>query len=220
MHSNIHSNNQQHHHQAHLQMSFTSVSAAYAPHLQHSASNHQHHHPNFHHTTPIHHPQPMPFPPIVHHNGHHLPHPQRLDHNKLSAFEFPNSTNQQQQHQLTPTSEMYKNGIASTNLNNNIHHHNHSQMHHVEPPSISPSHTIKSSSSIEPSSEGMASPQLVVVDNVPNSPVSICNSSSNGTAENNNKINIISNGPSHQNGLLDILMNSDKCQVSLYMRVI
>lgn len=194
MHSALHPNVSQHHHQSHLQMSFTSVSAY--PHLQ---NTHQHHHPQFHHTTAIHHPQPMPFTPIVHHHHAHPLAPtnhQRLDHNKMSAFEFPN-------HQA----DLYK-----------THYH-----HHHSPPS--PTQTIKTvSSSIEPSSEGMSSPPLIV-DNVPSTPPPlICASSSNTehSIESTNKVYPPPTpiGPPQQhNGLLDILMNPDKCQEFIQYQV-
>lgn len=176
MHSSIHNNGSQHHHQAHLQMSFTSVSA-YAPHLR--SSHQQHHHSNFHHhATPIHHPQPMPFPPMVHSN-HHINAPQRLEHNKMSAFDFPNHTNDM--------------GHFKSN-------------HHLSP---SPTQTIKSGSSIEPSSEGMSSPQLIV-DSETTSPMMMYNNNDvngNGVKRHQNLVG------AQRSGLLDILMNPDKCQV-------
>lgn len=176
MHSSIHNNGSQHHHQAHLQMSFTSVSA-YAPHLR--SSHQQHHHSNFHHhATPIHHPQPMPFPPMVHAN-HHITAPQRLDHNKMSAFDFPNHTNDMNH---------YKSN------------------HHLSP---SPTQTIKSGSSIEPSSEGMSSPQLIV-DSETTSPMMMYNNhdvNGNGVKRHQSLVG------AQRSGLLDILMNPDKCQV-------
>lgn len=189
MHSSLHPNvSQHHHHQSHLQMSFTSVSA-YAPHLQ---ATHQHHHPQFHHATAIHHPQPMPFTPIVHHHAHPLAptNHQRLDHNKMSAFEFPNNQ-----------SELYK----------THYHHN---------PSPSPTQTIKTVSSIEPSSEGMSSPPLIV-DNVPSTPPIMCANSSTTeqSIESGNKIYGPPIGPPQHNGLLDILMNPDKCQEFIQYQV-
>lgn len=197
----MHNNGQSHHHQTHLQMSFTSVSAAYAPHLQ---NGHQHHHhPNFHHSTPIHHPQPMPFAPMVHHN-HHLPHPQRLDHNKMSAFEFPATHNTEIYKTANNNNTTNNNNNNNNNSNNNINMTQHS--HHHSP---SPTQTINSGSSIEPSSEG--SPQLIV-DNIPTSPLSI----SNSTNSNENK-NLIS---AQHSGLLDILMNPDKCQVNLEFDIV
>lgn len=195
MHSSLHPNVSQHHHQSHLQMSFTSVSAY--PHLQ---STHQHHHPQFHHATAIHHPQPMPFTPIVHHHHAHPLAPtnhQRLDHNKMSAFEFPNHQN-----------ELYK-----------THYHH----------SPSPTQTIKTVSSIEPSSEGMSSPPLIV-DNVPSTPPPplICsgiNATNNAehSIESTNKVYPLpptpTIGPPQHNGLLDILMNPDKCQEFIQYQV-
>lgn len=222
----MHGNGQPHHHQTHLQMSFTSVSAAYAPHLQPS---HPHHHSNFHHhSAPIHHPQPMPFSPIVHHNHHLAAHPpNRLDHNKMSAFEFPNHTNgsdlYSKVHHAVHNNNNNNSIISSNNNNNNNNinssgrnsqqngsvHHLPIVHSHLQPPvAPSPSHTIRSGSSLAPSSEG--SPQLIV-DNVPNSPLSLCNSSNNSTSEHNRGPMMIGHGP--HSGLMDILLRSDKCQV-------
>ncbi|XP_037047282.1 nuclear receptor subfamily 2 group E member 1 [Bradysia coprophila] len=182
MHSSIHNNASQHHHQAHLQMSFTSVSA-YAPHLR--TTHQQHHHSNFHqHATPIHHPQPMPFPPMVHTN-HHITPPQRLEHNKMSAFDFPNHTS-------------------------DLNHYK--SNHHLSP---SPTQTIKSGSSIEPSSEGMSSPQLIV-DSETTSPMMVYNNhdvNGNGVKRHQSLVG------AQRNGLLDILMNPDKCQEFIQYQV-
>lgn len=167
-------------------MSFTSVSA-YTPHLrsshQQQQQQQQHPHANFHHhATPIHHPQPMPFPPMIH-PTHHITTPQRLEHNKMSAFEFPNPTNE-------------------------FAHYKSS--HHLSP---SPTQTIKSGSSIEPLSEGMSSPQLIV-DSETTSPMMVYNNHDvNGNGVKRQQQSLIG---AQRSGLLDILMNPDKCQV-LYL---
>lgn len=174
------SNGQPHHHHHihhhptsphHLPVSLvTSVSASFN-YTSHLSSNH---HPNFHPPTTLHHPQPLPFTPMVH-QLHPIVSGTKLEPNKLSAFEHPTSNN--------------------TNTD-----HFKSQSNHISP--SSPAQTIKSSSSIEPPSEGQTSP-----------PSSLENGNNLCLAPTTN-IN-----RSNQNGLLDILMNSDKCQEFLQYQV-
>lgn len=235
------------HHQTHLQMSFTSVSAAYAPHLASSHPHHHHHlqhplsqhHSNFHHNpSAIHHPQPLPFAPLGVHHAHHMatmPPQQRLDHHtKLSAFQFPGNLHHDG-HGFKPLGHL---GSTNNNNNNNISLNNNNNMtynnqnnnnnnntdteisvddnmnEHQKPHDsiarplspASPTHTIRSASSLDRSS-GSESPQLIV-DNLPTSPISLCNSST--SADNTTEKSLSS---AQQSGLMDILMNPDKCQV-------
>lgn len=273
MHSSLHHHHQHHptngnstqlpslhhqHHQTHLQMSFTSVSAAYAPHLTSTHPHHHHHlqhqlnqhHPNFHHNpSAVHHPQPLPFAPLGVHHAHHLgsiPSQQRLDHHtKLSAFQF-TGCHQGDGHGFKPIGHI-SNNINNNNNNNTIslnnnnnnsiynnnndnhqqdnnntdseitvddnmndHHNYHLHKHSSRQLSpTSPTHTIRSASSLDRSS-GSESPQLIV-DNLPSSPISLCNSSTSATDNTTEEKSLSS--AQQQSGLLDMLMNPDKCQV-------
>lgn len=192
-------------HQAHLQMSLVTSVSAFA---QHS------HHPSFHHGPQIHHPQPLPFPPIVHpahHHHHHHHHPllppPRLDH-KLSAFELPNPSNDfyKNSHLHPPHATIPPPSIPSL-PNPAIAHHSsgipahpvaalppinsnhtivtHHTRFHQSPPS--PAQTIKSNAStVEQSHDSAESP--LVVDNIA-SPISVSSSSNNISTTISNTVN-------------------------------
>lgn len=203
-------------HQAHLQMSLVTSVSAYA-------AQHTGHHGSFHHGPPIHHPQPLPFTPLVHSGHHHHPHhhhhhshilppPPRLDH-KLSAFDLPNS-------------DFYKNSalIHASHvaapipiLSSSVVHptaalppppvsHTHLGQHHTfRHSSPSPSHTIKSNAStIEPSHDSVGSPPLIV-DNVA-SPISVSSNSNNICTSNSNINN--NNSSSTNNNITNINNNN------------
>lgn len=94
--------------------------------------------------------------------------------------------------------------VDDNNLND--HHQSLKNLTHQLSPS-SPTHTIRSASTLDRSS-GSESPQLIV-DNLPTSPISLCNSSMSAT-DNMAEEKSLS---AQQSGLLDMLMNPDKCQV-------
>lgn len=183
-------------HQAHLQMSLVTSVSAYA-------AQHTGHHTSFHHGPPIHHPQPLPFTPLVHSGHHHHPHPHhhhshilppppRLDH-KLSAFDLPNSDFYKNSalihasHVAAPipilsSAVVHPTAALPPPLVSHTHLGQHHTFRHSSP---SPSHTIKSNAStIEPSHDSVDSPPLIV-DNVA-SPISVSSSSNNICTSNSN----------------------------------
>ncbi|KAJ6633167.1 Protein dissatisfaction [Pseudolycoriella hygida] len=84
--------------------------------------------------------------------------------------------------------------------------------HHMSP---SPTQTIKSGSSIEPSSEGMSSPQLIV-DSETTSPMIMYNDhdvNANGVKRHQSLVD------AQRSSLLDLLMNPDKCQEFIQYQV-
>lgn len=155
----------QHHHiQQHIPMSLMANVSASFNYSSHLTNSQ----PSFAQATVMHPTTkpPPPFPPITHHTIHHAllqPTP-KLDTAKMC-----------------PTyGDLASHGRASDFF---------SHINHLSP---SPTHTIKSSPSIDPSSsEGLGSPQPAAE-----------------TATVANRL-----ASSAQNGLLDILMSSDKCQV-------
>lgn len=120
MQSQLHQNGQHHHHHhmhhhpgaPHLPVSLvTSVSASfnYTSHLSNP------HHPNFHSSGSIHHPQPMPFTPA--HHIHPMVQSAKLEQNKMSAFDFPMSNNNDYYKQMKNQSPSPTQTIKSSSSN-------------------------------------------------------------------------------------------------------
>ncbi|GAB0091443.1 nuclear receptor subfamily 2 group E member 1 [Sergentomyia squamirostris] len=175
--SQHHHHIQQHHH--HIPMSLVanvSASFNYSSHLTNSQPNFAQASGVMHPTTK---PPPPPFPPTIaaHHTIHHaLMQQQQQSPSKRDSVKMCPST----------AYELAAHGRANDFFNH---------INHLSP---SPTHTIKSSPSIDPSSsEGLGSPQPAT------ETVTVANRLTS----------------SAQNGLLDILMNSDKCQEFIQYQV-
>lgn len=192
----------------------TNVSASfnYTAHLNNSHHHHlqpHHHHPhpnhqpqfapNFHHhpaNIQIHHPQPLPFSSSPLNGGGSLLAPQKLESNHSSAFEVPpltikHSTSDQESHYTRKSDE--------------------------EESAISPTHTIKSSTS-----PGLSSPEQITLVDQPADTLRSSTTSNGVHREDTTSpprpptvamINETTPPPGQrQTDLLEILMRSDKCQ--------
>lgn len=183
-----HHHHHHHHHPSsphHLPVSLVTSVSASFNYTSHLAAANNHHHHNFHPSSTLHHPQPLPFNPIAHPVHHHPP--------------------------LVQTTKLEPNKMSAFDYPSSNSDHFKS-VKHLSP---SPTQTIKSSSSIEPMSEGLASPQSSPENQsngiVPGANVILNNNNNNNVNNNTNR--------SNQNGLLEILMSPDKCHEFLQYQV-